>query len=205
MRPGKIFNVNINFPVGITSLLAVIILGLTAGFFILTSSWKDTFIFFAAALAAGAAVATAFYTGNALNMALEREDAIRERESALDDLSRKQLALRFSERWSDPRMHYARDVCRQVYDHRGKEAAEVIAFASGEKVKTNITNTLNFFEEMAFSIDYEIADPELVKEQFCGVVTTIFSILKPWIDQERVNRGRPKIWIRVEDLFTKWC
>ena len=204
MKADRLFDIHVRFPVGLTVIASVAVIVLSGAFYYLSSSWKETLIFFAAAVAAAAMVATAFYTARTLNMVLKKEDALRAREDKLDELDRKKRALGYSERWGVPGMHYARDACRQVYEHRGKTAAEIIQFANNMTVKNNIINTLNFFEELAFSLEAGLADRVLLRDAFCGIVLEVFSILKPWIDQERITRGRPNIWIKVEGLYNSW-
>lgn len=204
MNAGKIAEINVRFPITITAILLVVVVGLSVVFYLVTSSWRETLIFLAAATAAGATVGTAFYSARTLNIALQKEDKIRERESSLDTLARKQRAMAYAERFGEPGMHYLRDICRQVYDLRGSPPEAVQTFANNASNKTNVTNMLNFFEEMGFAIEAELVDTDLLRDQFCGVVTSVFQILRPWIEQERVNRGRPNIWIKVERLNGDW-
>ena len=188
----------------LTLAVTFIVFALTGLYGYSNGSVDDTLLFLAIAATAGGTILTANYSARALTTALGREQTMAEREQALDLLGMKQRAMRYAERWQDPHMHYGRDTCRKTYEMVGRPAVDIIAFGENSANKTNLTNMLNFFEELSFAVDHSLADEELAREQFSGIISTVFSILKPWIDHVRATRQKPRIWIELESLNTKW-
>lgn len=181
---------------------AVIIAVLTVVFYFVSTEWDKTIIFAAAATAAGGTVLAAGYTGRTLNLFLDQERRLRGRENALDSLGRQNRAMRFAERWNDANMYHVRNVFRTLMEKRGLPEAELIAEIA--KSKTNVIHILNFLEEAAFALENSLVDSDLIRNQFEGILVTLWSTLEPWIKRHRIERGRPNIWCKVEALYIEW-
>ena len=197
-----IFEVNVRFPVTFTVVVSAIVLALTVLFYNVTGSLRETVIFLAAASAAGGTIVTAYFIARTLNLYLAQEGRIRGRETALDEQGKKERALRFAERWNDPTLYHVREVCRQIMEYRGKPEDELTRFIEGKK--TNVIHVLNLLEEIAFAIEYDLIDLKLIRDQFEGIVVSVWQILEPWVNKHRIARGRPKLWIKVEELAGTW-
>ncbi len=193
----------VQFPVGFAAMVVAVIAVLSGFFFDVSQSLKETVIFLAAASAAGGTIITAYYIAKTLNLYLSQEARLRSREAALDEQGKKERALHYGARWNDPQMHWARDICRQLYNQKTASQAQVLAFIQG-KNETNITALLNFFEEMAHAIENGLVDEGALKGQFAGHVIGAFQIAKPYVDQLRTQRARPLIWKPLEDLCMRW-
>lgn len=181
---------------------AVAVIVLTAAFYFNTHQFDQTVIFGAAATAAAATVLAAGYTGRTLGLFLQQEERVRAREAAIDGLERKDRSMRFAERWNDPQMYHVRNVFRSIMEKRTVPDAELVAHI--EKDKTNVIHILNFLEEAAFARKHGLVDEELIRNQFEGIVVTLWETLEPWIKQHRKDRGRPKIWLMVQELHGEW-
>lgn len=197
-----VFDVSLRFTIKFGGIVAAIIAVLTVVFYLATGEFTDTVIFLAAAAAAGGTITTAFYVARTLNLYIRQEYSFREREAALDERGRKERALRYGERWNDPKMFYARDICREILDRRGKSKEELISFINPQS--TNVIHLLNFFEELAFSIENDLVDKELVREQFEEVVLNICEILKPWIVEYKQQPRRTQLWVKTSNLCSLW-
>ena len=192
----------LTLPIKWSIAVAIVILVLTAVFYFVSGAWDKTIIFAAAATAAGGTVLVAAYTGRTLNLFLRQEERLRERENALDSLGRQNRAMHFAERWNDAQMYHVRNVFRKLMEKRGLPEAELIEEIS--KDKTNVIHILNFLEEAAFAREYSLVDEELIRNQFEGILVTLWSTLEPWIKRHRLDRGRPNIWCMVEALYIEW-
>ena len=95
-----------------------------------------------------------------------------------------------------------RDTYREVLELRGKTEDEIKELV--ENKKTNIIHLLNFLEEISFTVDQKLLDISLVRNQFEGIVISVWQLLGPWVVKRRSDRGRPKIWKQVEDLYDTW-
>ena len=197
-----VLDVSLRFPITFTAIVVAAVAVLTAAFYFATGSFTDTVIFLAAAAAAGGTITTAFYVARTLNLYIRQESRRRDREEALDERGKKERALRYGERWNDPSLFYVRDVCRALFELRGKPQDEIIKLA--EEKKTNIIHLLNFLEEISFAIDRNLVDIDLVRGQFEGIVHSVWQLLLPWVTKFRTDQNRSKIWERLEALEKVW-
>ena len=192
----------LTLPIKWSILAAIIVVVLTAMFFFVSWEWEKTIIFAAAATAAAGTVLAAGYTGRTLNLFISQEMRIRGRESALDDLGKKNRAMHFAERWNDPQMYHARKIFHMLVEKRNLPQNQLIAAI--DESKTNVIHIMNFLEEAAFSLEHDFVDEELTRTQFEGIVVVLWSTLEPWVKLHRIDRGRPRIWCMVEDLYIRW-
>lgn len=187
--------VEVHFPIT-ASLIAVILVGILCWIYWLTTSdWSKVAIFLAASSAAAGAVLSAFYAARALDQtvaALERQEVDH----------RKAMAFQFTGKWNDPAMYYVRDAIRELFagDHNSAAFKELL-----KAKETNVIHFLNFLEEVAIAIENDVADAQILKNAFAGVVVTAWTKLGAWTIEERRNCGRPLIWIKVEELARQWA
>lgn len=192
----------LTLPVKWSIAAAIAILGLTVIFYFVSGEWDKTIIFAAAASAAGGTILAAGYTGRTLNLFLEQERRLRGRENALDSLGRQNRAMRFAERWNDANMYHVRNVFRMLMEKRNLPEEELVAEIA--KNKTNVIHILNFLEEAAFARENSLVDDALIRNQFEGILVTLWATLEPWVKRHRIDRGRPNIWVKVEALYIEW-
>ena len=197
-----VLDVSVRFPVRFTIIITVVVVVLTGTFYVISVDIKETMVFFGVATAGGGIIVAAFYTGRTLNLYLQQEFRLRAREEALDEVGKKEHALRYGERWNNPSMYPVRDVCRNIFEQRGKSKDELTKFI--ESNKTHAIHLLNFFEEIAYAIDNGLVDIDLMREQFRGIIIDTWQILEPWIGDRRIVRARPELWDAVQNLYDEW-
>lgn len=194
--------VEVRFPITASAIAAVVIIVLTICYYLASDSIKDTIVFIAASCAAAGAILAAFYSARGLELstrgmvnaigASERETAVR----------RRHYAMRFAERWNDAAMFHMRDIIRELFElvPDSPEFAQL-----GRERKTNVIHCLNFLEEIALAIKSGDADEDILKDAFRGAVLEASTKLQNWIREQRVSRGRPRVWCELEELARKWA
>jgi len=192
----------INFPLRFTALLVIAVICVTIWYGVVVS-WdlEKVLIFGGAGTATSGTILAAFYMGRALNLAISQASGEIEAERRLIDMHRRERSAKFGERWNDPNMYHAREVCRSILDH-DQLGNDLIEFV--EDKKTNVIHILNFLEEVAISIEHGLVDATLARNQFEGIVIGLWQTLDPWIAQHRITRNRPQIFSKLEGLYNTW-
>lgn len=85
---------------------------------------------------------------------------------------------------------------------RGETDEAICKFATENSV--NVNHVLNFWEELAFSIENGLVDRQMVREQFEGLVVTLWLTLKTYVVDHRSKRQRPRAFKAVENLYEEW-
>ena len=206
----------VRFPITASVLATIGIILLSAFYWYATKSMAETIVFFAAAVAAAGAILTAFYSARSLAINaryLEREEIRSRSVSEAEERRHRELlereearhksrsALDLASRWNDPSMYHVRLTVRELFDEDHKPPNFL---QNLEKNKVNVIHFLNFLEEIAIVIERENADEAILRDAFEGVVSTACSKLHSWIQNYRINRHRPKLWIKLESLNKKW-
>ncbi|MDP6517307.1 MAG: DUF4760 domain-containing protein [Alphaproteobacteria bacterium] len=195
-------SVTIRFQISSVAIAFVLVLVVTGGFYLASRDLTETAVFFAAGLAGAGTILAALFTGRTLALFMLQDDRMRKRELDLDELGKKDRAMSFGRRWNDPNMYHVRNVCREIFSKSKEDGGEIKEYI--EKHKTNVIHIMNFLEEIAYSVDHDLVDEELLKDQFDGIIFSCCDILGPWIAQHRKDRGFATIWIAVENLRNKW-
>jgi hypothetical protein len=86
--------------------------------------------------------------------------------------------------------------------HGAGNAEEIARYANEND--TNVGHVLNFLEELALAKHVGGADPVLAREMFEGIVLGLWQALRPWIENRRQLRRRPKIWMHFDALQAEW-
>lgn len=199
---GRLFDVSVRFPVTVTWVIGGLVAALTVIYGIVTWDLSDTLVFFGASLVAGGTLLSAFYTGRTLNHMLVQQEKVELRQTALDTQGRKMRTMDYGARWNAPPMHYNREACRKVFELRGRPAAEVSAALDADK--PNVVQVMNFLEELAIARENDLIDEEMIRAQFAGIVTGVWQIMQPWVNDLRAARGRPQIGEKLEALARAW-
>jgi hypothetical protein len=158
---GKLFEVRL--PVTVAIVFGAIVIALTVGFYFITESYKETLVFLAAAAATSGTLLAAFYNGRTLAHLISLQEEQRTNSAATEGKERKARGLLFGTRWNDPTMFHARDTFREILDRRNElVGGNLIDFV--EERKTNVIHILNFFEEIGFSVENDLVDYDIVKD-----------------------------------------
>jgi hypothetical protein len=208
-------NVNIKFPITFSILNVIAVLIVTFIYWLVSKSPTETLVFFAAVSAAAGQITVSFYTARLLSSTIahdraasEREKRIEERERRLDEREEnaekfraKQAAMAFGSRWNDPAMFHVRDTAREVVRNSGTEE-ELQTYV--ESRATNVIHVLNFLEEIRTAHRHQLADREVLKEQFDGIVVSTWMKLHGWINKHRTSTGNRDTWEDLENLYDAW-
>jgi len=130
--------------------------------------------------------------------AQQREDAIRQKKA--------ENAWRYLERWNNPQYHYVKMAGVKVIKMNETEKAETVTVKINEDgtFRSNVTDLLNFFEEMAIAINMGVADEDTLKRSFRGLLHLYCMALEDFIKQRRSKFNNPRIFLEIENLYTRW-
>ena len=116
-------------------------------------------------------------------------------------------AMSYSERWNHPSMIYTRSVVRAI---RGKSIDEIMEIARTETKNgltwaDNISNALNFFEELATCIKEGSVDETAAKHLFGGIIVSLWATAGRWLAIEQANSMAQKTaCCELADLVARW-
>lgn len=191
----------IRFPVTFTVIIVSITSALVVAYHLYAStSLENSAIFLGAAVTACGVIITAYYASRTLRAMIQQDFKRRQREDHLDQRGRKERSLRYGERWNDPSMYHVRDVFRALIDDAAN--GDIMEMIKGKE--TNVIHLLNFFEELEFSIEHGLAEQELLKQQFSGLMPIVWRTLSPWIAARRRIFNDDGLWEKVEILNNRW-
>ena len=184
----------VRFPIKASTISAGMVTLLCAIYWFATKNLAQTVIFFTACAGGTGAILSAFFAAKALDHTVFALKASR-------DEQQKATALGLISRWNDPAMFHVRDAVREVIllEAKEHEFSEKIA----EK-QTNVTHFLNFLEEIAIAIECRVADPDILKAAFKGIVVRCWILFEPFAQQIRKERKSTAIWEKVQALASKW-
>ena len=201
-----LFTVRFVVTFGVVS--ALIIAGATVWFVLASDTIRAALIFFAAASAAAGQVGAALYTARTLRFAVDAQaKAATDLEAKEAKLERQQLeaaAAKFGERWTDASMFHLRKASQQIMDNRTNPAALQAAINEDKNLDLNVSNILNFLEELSVSVCKGRCDETIAKSLFCGIVLNTWHATEPWIRAERTRLGRGQLWTELENLYIRW-
>ncbi len=153
----------------------------------------------AGAVAAAAAVTSAFYIGQNL-----RQGTVSEK------LNR---TILYTSHWNDPNFFHARKSYREIMAQMLQKMEQE---PKGDRLKLinelideepdreqNLTNVLNFFEEMALLINKGVIDEGVIEEIYHTVIVRCYSQLEPWIRELRSKRGE-RVYGDLKKLYERW-
>ena len=116
-------------------------------------------------------------------------------------------AMSYSERWNHPSMIYTRSVVRAI---RGKSIDEIQEIARTETKNgltraDNISNALNFFEELATCIKEGSVDETAAKHLFGGIIVNLWASAGRWLAIEQANSMAQKTaCCELAELVSRW-
>jgi len=189
-KPGQFFRANVPITVGISGILALLVIGLTGAHWWFPD-YRDTVVFFSLAVTAAATLSATFYVGTALRMSVVQQS--------------RGAAFGLMARWNSPELFHSRADCHRVLDaFRSSGAAGVSEALKAENVQMNIRHVLNFFEEVAIAVRTGHVDEELLANAFAGLIIRAYNALGAWITEHRRLTGRQKVWAELQWLYERW-
>ena len=116
--------------------------------------------------------------------------------------------LSFISRWNDSSFDKKLAV-QLIRNLRDKPPSNVKTFVISEidqnnDLKSEVTNILNFFEEMALSINDNFVDEDILRSFLRGIVFTYVETFSYWIDHRRDLVKNEKIFQSVTELCEQW-
>ncbi|MFZ0819447.1 MAG: DUF4760 domain-containing protein [Candidatus Acidiferrales bacterium] len=194
--PGEI--AKLEFPVTVSVLLLIAVLGLTAGF-IWLPTWRLQIEFFGIAAGVAAGILSAYYVGQGLKITIEQRD-----KAAIDE--RISRAFGLASRWNEPNFAKLREDWRALLKEiDGQTEAEICRILDGDLHKTTVTvDVLNFFEEVAYATRTGVADIDTLRNIHHSIVVHYFTTISPWIDKRRRDKKQQTAFEHLEWLANQW-
>ena len=118
--------------------------------------------------------------------------------------ARASVALRFVERWNDPKLADLRNQWHDIYyDLKKLQPSEVVERLDEDlRARTVVTDMLNFCEEIAHAVNAKAADEALIRRLLCDTIHDYYSTLLPWIEIRRATR--PDAWEEIKLMLDRW-
>lgn len=150
-------------------------------------------------LGTGIALTTLVYAAHNLKL-------LHESQQTGQDLERKRFSADLIRQYNSPEMTKLTVIAYELKkDIKDLQPGEVVAYLqddSHKKEREAMVLSLNFFERMAIAINHGIADEDLLKDFFRGIVRNNNLTLKGFIELRQ--RDNPKVWEKFQKLATKW-
>lgn len=155
----------------------------------------------------------AFYLARGLVQTAQQREraeqiAVEQRER---DQRRRQIeaAFHYMERWNNPQFYHVRSAFREIL-RVGMAETEgtrrvMDRLAADDSLRSNVMDVMNFFEEVAVAIDLQIADEELLRRVFRGILSSLWMTLEPFVNQRRTMLRNPRVFVECEALHKRWA
>lgn len=194
--------------IGVGIALAVGIILATVGFLLAPAPYREALLFFAAACAAAGQLAVALYTARILQLTIDTQTAsataLAEKEATREKQVLVTASLSFSERWTEASMFHARKQCQAIIDMRDRPNEIRELLLTNEESRENISNILNFLEQLAIAVREGACDETFAKRLFGGIVTNVWHATRAWVEDQRTSRSRPQLWAELQALYDRW-
>jgi Domain of unknown function (DUF4760) len=119
---------------------------------------------------------------------------------------KKVVALNIISEWNKPEMTKIANTLKLLFDDFvGKKNSEFIQKIQTEAdVRFSVIAILNYFEKIGAAVSFEVADENLLKDYFLGLVNGFWHGLNEYIIVRRKEREDDDIFIQFEQLYKKW-
>lgn len=207
--PETPFRFTFTLPPKLIAIMLLVWGAFVAAFFI-WPAYQPTIIFGASSLGGLGALAGAFYLARQLVLTTQQQKVamqqIKTEQEAAIKQKRLEIALRYLERWNNPQFHHVKIAAGKVLEIKEKKGEEAVTALLYEDAtfRSNVTDILNFFEEIALAIDLEVVDEDTLKRAYSGLVHLYFMALQNFIEKRRNQFTNPLISIEVENLHKRW-
>jgi hypothetical protein len=209
-NPSKLFSFNIavTLTVGFVSLVssAILILG-----YALTkdndTKNKNLLTFAVATLSASATITGTFYVGQSIKQSAESQEIDRKLAIESQKIDR---TLLYIQRWNDSHYSSFKKLAYQIHlliDNKPDNQKEKIVREEIEKdadLRMEVTEFLNFLEEMALCVNRELIIEEVSRDFYRSIVIQYYNIFGVWIAQLRTHKKEDKLYKELTALFEKW-
>lgn len=204
MATKNVDSIRVSFPIRISALAVVLTIILDVLFFTFSGELDETLLFVSASAAAAGTILAAFYSARVLaHQVVQNEAATIQCQSELS-YNKKKAAFEFTARWTSPHMQEARQTCRQIADMKGQSVSTVKEIIDTAEETSDVFHLLNFFEEMAMLIKYDVADAEILKDNFSEPLKAIWLSLHLWMVDYKNANGLTMAWSEMECLHNEW-
>jgi hypothetical protein len=187
------FDFRVKFTIG-TGIVLTIIGTAVVGAYVKNENWRKVLEFSTTVTATVAGLTGASYAAQSLTRSAE--------EAKID------RTLSFISRWNDPSFEkkLVIQLLREVHD---KPASEVKNFTvekidKDNDLKSEVNTILNFFEEMAITVNNNLVNEKTLYSFFRGIVLTHVKVFDPWIEhRRRISEGK-KVFQSLTELHEHW-
>ena len=120
------------------------------------------------------------------------------------DSLKRDNALELIHRWDDPALQRARRFTRDIGERRtslsDEELFEKIEGDQEDRgLKESLIHVFNFWESVRYSITFDRADEDILKEAFESVYISMYDRFKVWLDRQPHSYRRD-----LEKLYNRW-
>ncbi|MDE0332849.1 MAG: DUF4760 domain-containing protein [Nitrospinae bacterium] len=176
-------------------LVAIIFVGVIVGVYFFLPAHKELATFIAIAVGAASAIVSAFYIAQSVYANVESEQMTR----TMSLTSEWNTASFFDSKKAV--IGLIKPIAAKPREERLKIIQEEIK--DNEILELNITNVLNYLEDLAVLVDKGFVDEETIRELFQTNGLRYYDVFEPWIADLRNRRGN-RLYQGLENLCRKW-
>lgn len=169
--------------------------------------YKNNFIFAVTTLAASAIFIIAFYEYKSIKESAESQELYRKQEADAQVIDR---TLSYVRRWNELDLLSFRRVATEVHElinqqpNDTQEKFLIDYLESNSNQNQDITNLLNFLEEMSICVEEKIVREDLLLKFYKGIVISYCKTFSVYIEHRREKKQNDKIYRYLTNLCEKW-
>lgn len=92
-----------------------------------------------------------------------------------------------------------------IKQFEGKKQDELVSFVESDvDARTGIISVLNFFEKIALSIKFDVADENILRDFYKGVFAWYWHKLYPFIMHRRRESNNNGVFVEFENMISRW-
>ena len=197
-------NIRLSFPVRASIIVAFFTAALDFLYWYVTSSLKESLIFFGASAAAAGATLAAIYAARTLAFQIQQQAKTDRAMTSRMHHDRRVQAMGYAARWNEPHMEQARKVFREILEMSGSGVKEIDELLSSHDRELRVVHMLNVLEEVALSVQYKVSDAQVLQEIYGDAVIAVWRGMGQWAVHYRLKRAQPNAWKALEALSKDW-
>ncbi|MCP2728820.1 DUF4760 domain-containing protein [Symplocastrum sp. BBK-W-15] len=163
--------------------------------------------FVVATLSASATITGTFYVGKSIRQSAESQELDRKLSLESQKIDR---TLLYIQRWNDSHYSSFKKLAYQIHllikdqhqNQKGRIVREEIE--KNPDLRMEVTEVLNFLEEMALCIKRDIIKEDLAVDFYRSIVLQYCDIFGVWIAQLRNEKEEHRLYQQLTDLYGKW-
>ncbi|MCG8364479.1 MAG: DUF4760 domain-containing protein [Pseudanabaenales cyanobacterium] len=201
------FSFNTRTTLSITFISLLIACSLTVIFHFINEKYKATFICFSTTLGVGIVGTSALYAYSDIRLSIENQAS--DRKSSLEDQLTKR-ALDYIKLWNDPQYLNSNKTAIDIYHQlHSKPASQKAKFAinlleQNPDKRQEITNALNFLNEIAICCQEKIVEEELIYNYYRTTMITYCDTFSTYIGQTRKEINDQDLYRPLTNLCEEW-